>query len=572
MKNDFLSFNVIGKFIFWSVFISVAYLLMGKIFPLSLNKYVRAMYIMPVEKYPFLSILYVAITASFFYINLKRKKDIKCYAVIIASVFFWLAGIFSIQEISYMSHNSVAVFVFLFISLIALTTTLFLITYFEKLNVFSLYFSLIIPLGSIYYFAILPWSTPDAVRHMAAVYRFSNKALMQEEWGARKIDSDFFENVWVNYTNVSPDGYRAVLDNIENPVSPENIEELSIKDTNMTCYSFVSYLPLVLGVITSRLCSLNTLQMAYAAKLFMFIFYVFGVFLAIKTIPRFKYVIAMVSLLPMSLMYASGISYDGMVIITTLNFIASLFAFGEKDTRLNLLMVCIWTFLMVSCKGGGYILLLPLIFGLKKIRPIALILGVAFLSVLVFNGFLYTNQPMFQLNKNIDGNLYTSWAFGHPLEYIGLLFNTYKKYFFGLFLQMFGFKLGWLQRTIDENFIIFIFAIMLLAAIKEGIGKRGEYINVFLSVFVLSAAILTIPLLLLCETSKDADFIFGLQGRYFLPFLPVFMFLVGSISNKLPIKVQNVIKKININAVFLCFTLVSYACVYCMVQYFWRAS
>ena len=216
--------------------------------------------------------------------------------------------------------------------------------------------------------------------------------------------------------------------------------------------------------------------------------------------------------------------------------------------------------------------MLPLIFGLKKSQPIALILAVACLSLLIFNNFLYSSQQMFQLNKNIDGNLYTTWAFGHPVEYTALVFNTYKKYFFELFFQMFGSRLGWLQHTIDRQFIIALFVIMILAANKEGVGKTNGYTNVFLWIFVLFVAVLTIPLLLLCETSKDADYIFGIQGRYFLPLLPVFMFFIGSISNKLPVKVQGVIEKVNINAVFLCFTVVSYICVYCMMQFFWRAS
>ena len=91
----------------------------------------------------------------------------------------------------------------------------------------------------------------------------------------------------------------------------------------------------------------------------------------------------------------------------------------------------------------------------------------------------------------------------------------------------------------------------------------------FLTLFITA---LTIPALLLRETKIGADAVFGIQGRYFLPFLPVFMFLVGSAANKLPIKVQNIIEKINMNAVFLCFTVVSYICVYCMMQSFWRAA
>jgi len=568
--REFLSNRKFNFFIL-SLLVCVACYLMGNLFLTGALNDFYVICLLPLIFHPFLTLLYVFITFVFLVINFKNRQDMKCYGVISASVLFLLVAIFSIQDITYTSFSTIVSFVFLFISLIALTSVLFVITYVEKLNVYSCYFAVIVPLGLIYYFAILPWSAPDAVRHMAATYRFSNIVLGQEEWSARKIDSDFFENVWINYKDVSLDGYRAVLDNIKNPADSEKTEELSIKDTDMTCYSFISYLPLVAGVVTGRLFTLNTLQTAYLSKLFMFVFYVFGVFLAIKIIPRFKYTIAMIAVLPISLMYASGISYDGMVIVTTLNFIASLFAFSEKSNQFNLLMLCLWTFLMISCKGGGYILLLPLIFGMKK-KSIALILGVTLLSLLIFNNFLYTTQPMFQLNKNIDVNLYTSWAFGHPLEYMSLVFNTYKKHFFELSFQLLGSKLGWLQPTIDREFITVLFVIMILAANKEGIGIKNGYTNIFLWIFVLFIAILTIPLLLLCETPKDADFIFGVQGRYFLPFLPVFMFLVGGAANKLPVKVKNIIEKININAVFLCFTVVSYICVYCMMQSFWRAA
>ena len=240
-------------------------------------------------------------------------------------------------------------------------------------------------------------------------FGFADGALKNVEW-IRMLGSGHYDGESHTISSETPGS--AVI----SEVYLEKTDELSIKDADMTCYSFVSYLPLVAGVVFGRLLDLNTLQTAYMAKLCMLIFYVMGVFLAIKTIPKFKYTIAMICMLPMALMYASGISYDGMVIVTTLNFVASLWAFNEKDTRLNLLTVLIWTFLMISCKGGGYIILLPLVFSLKKYKPIILILASALLSLLIFNNFLYADQSMFQLNKNIAGNLYTGWAFEHPLK------------------------------------------------------------------------------------------------------------------------------------------------------------
>ncbi len=528
--------------------------------------------VLPFIAHPFLALLYIFATLAFSSVNFKNKQDKKGYTIICVSFLFLLAGLLSIQEIAYHTFSLGVSFVCLCISLIALISISFLITFFEKLNIYTLYFALIVPLGLIYYLAILPWSTPDAVRHMAAVYRFSNIALMQDEWSARKIDSDFFENVWVNHKNVTLSGYKAVSDNIKAPVDLQKTDTLSIKDTDMTCYSFVSYLPLVAGVVFGRLLDLNTLQTAYLAKLCMFICYVLGIFLALKTIPEFKYTIAMIALCPMALMYASGISYDGMVIITTFNFIASVFAFCKKKTRFKFGMVLVWTFLTASCKGGGYIILLPLVFMFKNYKLVLCVLLTALSSLLIFNDFLYTDQPMFQLNKNIADNLYTSWAFFHPLEYIGLLFNTYTNSFGKLFFQLFGAKLGWLQNTINEGYIIALFVTVLLAALKDAVGQKSEYRSIVLQMSVFVIAVVGIPLLLLCETAHNADAVFGMQGRYFLPILPVLMFLIGNTANILPYRAQNILAKINPKVVFICFAGISYLCIYCMMQYFWRAA
>ena len=59
---------------------------------------------------------------------------------------------------------------------------------------------------------------------------------------------------------------------------------------------------------------------------------------------------------------SSAISYDGLAIVTALIFIASVFALYQKPRSVICLVESsIWAFLLGGIKGGGYLVLLPIV-------------------------------------------------------------------------------------------------------------------------------------------------------------------------------------------------------------------
>ena len=567
------------KGMLWIVLLYAGYFCMtSSLIEPDLRADMYAMYVVPIKNHPFLSILYVLMTAFFVYINVKKKQDKKSCVIGGMSIFWLLFGLYCIREVTFLNENIRVSFVFLLISLMALMTLSVFITYIHKFSVYTFYFLVLISLGTIYYLAILPWSAPDAWRHMAATYRFSNIVLQENEWSGRKIDSDFFENVWMKYLSPNRSGYKAAVSNINQKVNTEKTEELSITDEAMECYSFVSYIPLITGVVLGRVLRFNTIWLAYLAKLFMFLFYTVGVYVAIRTIPKLKYVMAMIAVLPISLMYSSGFSYDGMVIITTFNFIACVLSLNEEYSQRKMIMLLMWTFLMTATKGGGYIILLTLIFVLKNQRfHIMMILATALLSLFLFNDFLYTDKPMFQMNYLKEGYLSTSFAFEHPFLYVKMVFYMYVNRFSYILYTMLGARLGWpiltgVFPTIPPMVILLLFILLLIVCFREGLEIREGMKYNFILFLTLLIASVTVPALLLRETKIGAQAVFGIQGRYYLPFLPVFMFFIAGFVRRLPCQFQKIIEKIDINAVLCLYITILYVSAGCMMITFLRAA
>ena len=578
MKNKSLLFKNVMQLLLFGVLFYIVYIYTtGSLLTPAFKHDMYAMYIMPIKNHSILFMLYVAVALFFFGINFKKKNERKCYIVAGISFLLLLLSLYTIGEITFLNENTIVSSIFFVVNLIFLTTALFFLTYLNKLNVYSFYFATIIPLGIIFYFVFLPWSVPDAVRHMAATYRFSNIVLQQDEWSARKSDDDFFKNVWLEhkYKNPSKTGYNDILSQINQKVDNETIKEVSIKDEAMKCYSFVSYMPLIIGIVMGRIFNFNTVWMLYLAKLSMFLLYVSGIFLAIRTIPKLKYIMAMMAMLPISLMYTSGFSYDGMVIIVSFNFIASVLALHEKYSRHQAIMLLVWSFLLPAVKGGGYIILLPLIFILKNYKLNLMVLITACVSLLLFSDFLYTDKPMFQFEYLEEGYLSTSFALEHPLQYLRMAVLMYVKRFDYILYTMLGARLGWpilsaVEPTIEPFFVVMMFVLMLFACVKdEETTHEGIKYNTGLIV-TLFLGCLSIPLLLLRETKIGADVVFGIQGRYYLPLLPIFMLLISSIAKKLPLKISAIIKKIDMKTILFLYTCIAYICVYCMLVTFLR--
>ncbi|MBE5946416.1 MAG: DUF2142 domain-containing protein [Lachnospiraceae bacterium] len=457
----------------------------------------------------------------------------------------------SVNKSSFLAHK-ITIFVIVLISLMMIFVLGYAI---HNYDIEKIYLALVIPLGLIYFTIFLPWTTPDASPHFLATYRHSNILLGFDEsmeWYGRQEDVDYRRNVWGADINPSLEGYANVYHDLNLKCEASEMVQFPVIYENMECYSVFNYLPQVVGFTLARIMNLSTDIMLLLARFLLLIVYILTTYYAIKTTPIGKGVFALVSLLPMSLSVSSSLSYDGMVLISTMCFTANVFnLFKNYDSKKAIIHTAVWAFILGSVKGGGYLILLPLAFVLfrkedkkKSIMTIMYVVCAGLGAVLLFNVIIPAGAGMFQLGVEGNGKLTASYALEHPLKFIDMAMAAYIEYFDFLAIGSSGTHLSWGEFTIPVSIVMLLMVLICLySACEEDsveLPKKGK--NVFLAIILVG--LVATPAMLLSWNNIGAKVIEGLQGRYYLPLLPVFVFVMTKFyKRELWEKSQNIMLK-----------------------------
>lgn len=412
----------------------------------------------------------------------------------------------------------------------------------------------VIPLSLIYLVLMLPWSPPDTGSHILATYRYSNILLGSggdAEWTGRADDAALFPDEWKKdgiSTKFNPDmrQYAETYLNIRPFVRDRTPAPIG-SDEKMKYYSVFNYLPQVIGLSMGRLLRLGTVPALWLARLAILAAWIAACRHAVRIVPVGKILFAAVPLLPISLMIGSSISYDAMVMISTLCFTASVLrlsreARSNRPLTLPVLECALWAALIGSVKGGGYLILLLLLAlcvtadipaSLKKVLPV---LAAGGLSALLFDVVL-APASLFQFGEAGSGKLTASFALAHPMQYLDMLMTTYIENADAIFMGVGGTRLGWMEAVIPDLVIAcLLFAVIVFASAKknkEQFDFTPRVRRVIL--IVLAVIVLFMPAMLLSWTTPGSEIIMGLQGRYYLPVLPLFLLLAaGSLSQRIP--------------------------------------
>lgn len=460
----------------------------------------------------------------------------------------------------------------------------------NKISIEAFFIISVILLGLCYFILFTPWNNNDSNAHFLASYRLSNIILgfpKEQYWYGRVEDAEFFRELWATdwfsaSSNPGMLSYTQLAYNYKLFCENTMIQDFPAHAGYMEYYSLLSYWPQVLGLVVGRLAGFSAITCAYLARLMIFTFYVIGCFNAVRNTPVGKGIFALVSLLPMSLMNSSGISYDPLVMITTLNFTACIFAlYKNPSSKIMFLQTILWIFLVGATKGGGYLLLLPLAFliidrsRLKYgiIKCIGII-GTGLFSALLFDKWLQNGKEFFQLGYDSSELLKADYALKAPLGYIKMCIVTYVEQANTLLYEMVGSNLGWHVETTIPAYILsgLVIMIVLYSIFEEDKLKLDKKFKVvFWS--IISLIMFVMPAMLLKDTSKYSATIGGLQGRYYLPILV----LAFMLTTKFTFHIQNLYfgttndKQISIkNKCLYMFCVISCLSVYYMMRLYLR--
>lgn len=420
-----------------------------------------------------------------------------------------------------------------------------------------------------------PFQVPDEINHFYRAYQIS-----EGNFTAKKIDNrvggyipESLELFTFQYKKLTLNSYSKIsFQEIKETGEIElNATDKAFTDfPNTALYTPVSYIPQSTAILILRVFDCKPLYMLYIVRIITLLFWITLVYYAIKIIPFQKWLFVILTVLPMSLSVNSSISAD--VITNALSFllIAYVLRCALDDKKFSKKDLIIISLLVISLGLAKviYVLLLFIFLVIPRRNFLSLkhyIFSIAVVLILGF-GFAFIGK------KSID-NLYTPYneynnsykesvTLGNKAdidEQINFIKSNKKqtikifvKSFFAEFNPMvksYIGRLGWGDTQLPNFIVLLSYIIIFLIAISsnyEAISFSFRQRIIFFSVSI----ILLFSILLSQYLSWDpvgSQKVYPLQGRYFIPVLPLIFVLF--INRKI------IINKVLKNYIVLLFTL-----------------
>lgn len=429
-----------------------------------------------------------------------------------------------------------------------------------------------ISLGLMFLFVLPPLSAPDEVSHYISAYQLSSHILgkpsnaadgrvlvrardgfIEDLGGVMAADGSGLKDrgdgqsqdgaeesrkAVVLGQELTEAAYRSIHDHALNP-GDEKGSWVSYQPPVRT--TPLAYVPQAIGLALARVTGLGGIGLLYMGRLFNLLFFTAMGVLTIRRMPFGKGVMAGVYLLPMTLHLAASFSYDVMIISLSGYFAAVCLHLAYKARRVRVRDVVILALVigvMGPCKMvygmiAGFCLLIPVkkFGGWKKWTTGAVaVLGSFAASMVLVNSrtvAMYTEASQGYIPWAGEAGYTFAQLIHNPLLVFRMCYNTLAYQGETLFSGMMGAALGNMDPVLNTPFVVILglTAILLLLALK----KPGEELAMsmgnrawiwFLSFLCLGALMFS---MLLAWTPVSSRVIEGVQGRYLLPLLPMFL-------------------------------------------------
>ena len=397
-------------------------------------------------------------------------------------------------------------------------------------------------LGVLYLFVIPFFSVPDEYSHFATVYGKSSIILRKEVLGD-------------NEKVVGGEDAAVALSREEHPKAEDYVKcfrgMAGKEDEEYDAYvelrkplnvSALGYFPQILGVTLGRFLKLNGFQVFFLGRLFALILYAVIIGLTVKLLPFGKITMFIIGILPMTLQQAVSYSYDSVMnsaIFLMTAYILYLAYSKESVEKKDIIFILLLGIVIISVKFiyfsiVGLILVIPkekFQHLRKKIESVIMLFSGGLLYIILMKSDLIlksigVSTSIVTSNSSTNtvdtiGYYTISYCIKHPIEIIELFIRTVSDRASFYIESMLGSWMGWLDIKVS-SLVIILFSILLLfsALQKENqvvFKKNQRSILALISVLVIMEVLGSFVF----YTYQGADYIWGVQGRYFLPILPI---------------------------------------------------
>lgn len=310
-------------------------------------------------------------------------------------------------------------------------------------------------------------------------------------------------------------------------------------------YSPVSYLPQTLGIIIAKTIHSPLLMYIYIGRVFNALFFIGIVYFAIKTIPRGKWVILAVALLPTSVTAAASLSPDAIVIALVLLVMAYYIKGFIVKTPFSYweLIIIMFSLAAISLTKQAYFplvflfLFLPMLqsFGSRKRYLLFNLLftlvglSVTMLWYLLVSDVAKNVSISLRPGANINSVEQLHFILSEPFRYLTIVSWEIISHSSAYYTQLAG-TLTWKGIQMPYAFVFVSYSGLLVAFLfsagADKVSIRG--ISRFLTVIgplaiALSAVFAIISALYLSFNEVGVRRIMGVQGRYLIPLVPLLL-------------------------------------------------
>lgn len=358
--------------------------------------------------------------------------------------------------------------------------------------------------------------------------------------------------------------YRDVQEKIKHPLEEE--KKGILNPETAAVYSFVQYVPQAVGIAIARIFTDSTYLITCAGRLVNMIVAIILLYFAIKIMPFGKKLLLIPAMLPIAIEGFTSLSPDAMTVAMSFLYIAYILqlAFGKKE-KIEIkekIILLVMSVIIALCKIV-YIPLVGLILIIpkekfknqknkSKVIDFCIIAGIAVAINLLWLGISSKYLTNF---REGDSKIQVLLALKNPIQYIQTVLYTINLEGHNYLMSLFGNAIGW-GEFVKLNSIIpytFLAIYLFVASTEEEIKERlKKYQVVWILLVVLAIIALIFTSLYVQWTTVGKESIRGIQGRYFLPILPLMMLLLGNC-----LKVKTSYKKETVNKVVAIVILVA---------------
>ncbi|MDD3486856.1 MAG: DUF2142 domain-containing protein [Candidatus Moranbacteria bacterium] len=316
-------------------------------------------------------------------------------------------------------------------------------------------------------------------------------------------------------------------------LSGEKISTSKINAYTQFCsYNPIGYIPQAIGIDLAKISNLSPIAAFFFARFFNLFVAIFIIFFAIRIAPFGKMIFVLSALLPMSMHQFGSVSMDALAISGLFFFTALILYYSQKETLENkdLLVIGSISLLFIQVKPG-YIFFLLLLFVLRLSqfrnwkRYFGFLLAVTFLNFVLFatlngvsNHDKYLKPDFYPVNPNEQLN----YVKNNPGTFGKILTSDISSKWWAYSKETMG-RFSWGTLSLPDYFYIFI-ALFFICIVLY--GEKKVPISIHQRVLIFFVAVMTIALVEFIEyvfwTEPENNILRGIQGRYFLPIVPLF--------------------------------------------------